>query len=470
MMCFIDVSISPTLVLYLWYHLCLVFVQASELPFWRIVSSFDGTCLKTIAADHLIWYTMAGYISIRIYAYSIDYEPYAVEMFQKMNLSVLGGFLSFFLLIFVDQTNTRFLEMYGFSKACSGRIQDVAGLAKTQLPAESAVKLIRHLNAAHILGYVGMNAIGQGSPYRQSNFFDYYNTKHKLLTPNEMKVLSRHDIDHSGLCMKELVIWCEKDVAKCRKDEYIDTHQEKLLQEKILDFRAAMDGMYDYTDQPPHFFYIHFLVLLSAIYLPLFAIDAAYAAGWADKLIILDLFQFIIVFLQCIFVVGLRSLGTNLIDPFGDDLEDLSVITFVEGTLQICHTIMRAAQPPPNSRLHAATQQHMQPEQQQQREQPRWKGNKTQGAPLRTDTGILEGAEAQITGTINSTKMASYSPPKCNITVQAYTNISPRIQQRGKIKQKQVLGFMKRWRLGKKKSSVAPLLGTQATSPKSSLV
>ena len=31
--------------------------------------------------------------------------------------------------------------------------------------------------------------------------------------------------------------------------------------------------MYDYTDQPPHFFYIHFLVLLSALYLPLFAID-----------------------------------------------------------------------------------------------------------------------------------------------------------------------------------------------------
>ena len=45
----------------------------------------------------------------------------------------------------------------------------------------------------------------------------------------------------------------------------------------------AMDGMYDYTDQPPHFFYIHFLVLLSALYLPLFAIDTAYAAGWGEE-------------------------------------------------------------------------------------------------------------------------------------------------------------------------------------------
>ena len=106
-----------------------------------------------------------------------------------------------------------------------------------------------------------------------------------------------------------------------------------------------MDGMYDYTDQPPHFFYIHFLVLLSALYLPLFAIDTAYAAGWGDeKSWGLDVLQGLIVFLQCVFVVGLRSLATNMIDPYGDDLEDLSVINYVEGTLEICSTIMNAKQ------------------------------------------------------------------------------------------------------------------------------
>lgn len=44
------------------------------------------------------------------------------------------------------------------------------------------------------------------------------------------------------------------------------------------------------------------------------------------------------------FVVGLRSLATNMIDPYGDDLEDLSVINYVEGTLEICSTIMNARQ------------------------------------------------------------------------------------------------------------------------------
>jgi len=276
----------------------------------------------------------------------LDYVPNTVELFEKTNIGILGGFLSFFLVIFVNQTNGRFLEMYGFSKACSGRIQDIAGLARTQLPTELGKTLVRHFNAAHIAGYVGINAIGMGSPYSKTHFFDVYNEKEQLLTPEEMKMLEHHDMDNAGLCMKELVTWCQEDVSDARKAGHIDTYQEKLMNEKILDFRAAMDGMYDYSDQPPHFFYIHFLVLLSALYLPMFAIDTAYATGWGDETSLgLDLLNGVIVFLQCVFVIGLRSLGTKMIDPYGDDVEDLSVILYVEATLEISSTIMNSKQP-----------------------------------------------------------------------------------------------------------------------------
>jgi hypothetical protein len=56
----------------------------------------------------------------------------------------------------------------------------------------------------------------------------------------------------------------------------------------------------------------------------------------------LDIVNGIVVLLQCIFVVGLRSLGTKMIDPYGEDLEDLSVILYVESTLEICSTIMNS--------------------------------------------------------------------------------------------------------------------------------
>ena len=76
-----------------------------------------------------------------------------------------------------------------------------------------------------------------------------------------------------------------------------------------------------------------------------------YSAGWGDEAYIgLDLLNGLIVFLQCIFVVGLRSLATKMIDPFGDDHEDLSVILYVEATLEICDTILSSSRPSRSSR------------------------------------------------------------------------------------------------------------------------
>lgn len=318
-----------------------------ELPPWRILLSWSGTSLRVLSTDKLTWLSLAIYVGIRIFANVLDYVPEQVAFFEVNNLNVLGGFLSFFLVLFVNQTNARFYEMYGFSKACSGRIQDVAGLARAQLPKDAAMEIVKHFNAAHVAGYVGLNAIGMGSPYGKASFFDVYNQQWQMLTPEEMKTITeRHDMDNSALCMKELCTWCQQDVATARQNGHLTTYEAKLMHEKILDFRAAMDGMYDYTDQPPHFFYIHFLTLLSALYLPLFSVETAYGAGWGDEIYFgFDILNGVIVFLQCIFVVGLKALGTKMIDPYGDDIEDLSVINYVEGTFSICETIMNSQQP-----------------------------------------------------------------------------------------------------------------------------
>ena len=84
----------------------------SLLLFW------SGTCLKEVSTDLLVWLTLAVYIGIRVVANMIDYVPDSVALLEKTNVGILGGFLSFFLVLFVNQTNARFLEMYGFSKAC----------------------------------------------------------------------------------------------------------------------------------------------------------------------------------------------------------------------------------------------------------------------------------------------------------------------------------------------------------------
>src|SRR6056300_726343 len=77
----------------------------AELPFWRILLFWSGTCLREIATDSLVWTTLIVYVGIRIYANIVDYVPESVELLQKTNVGILGGFLSFFLVLFVNQTN-----------------------------------------------------------------------------------------------------------------------------------------------------------------------------------------------------------------------------------------------------------------------------------------------------------------------------------------------------------------------------
>ena len=111
-----------------------------------------------------------------------------------------------------------------------------------------------------------------------------YSKKHHLLTGKEARALGRHhDMDRSGLSMKELVAWCQEDIAYASSTKVIDNGKENNFHEHIMDFRTAMDQLYNYTEQPPHFFCIHFLVLLSALYLPLFAIESALSAGWGAE-------------------------------------------------------------------------------------------------------------------------------------------------------------------------------------------
>ena len=63
--------------------------------------------------------------------------------------------------------------------------------------------------------------------------------------------------------------------------------------------------------------------------MPLFAIDTTYSSGWgAERYVGLDILNGLIMILQSICVVGLRPLGTKMIDPYGDDYEDLSVILY----------------------------------------------------------------------------------------------------------------------------------------------
>ena len=110
----------------------------------------------------------------------------------------------------------------------------VAGLACAILPSHVAERLVRHMNAAQISGYVGLNAIGHGSPYSKEFFFDHYNAQHQLMTEDEMKLVSHLNMDSGGDFMKSMCTWCQVQISQARKDKLIDTYQEQQFQDRIL--------------------------------------------------------------------------------------------------------------------------------------------------------------------------------------------------------------------------------------------
>jgi hypothetical protein len=99
--------------------------------------------------------------------------------------------------------------------------------------------------------------------------------------------------------------------------------------------------MYDHYDQPILFIYIHFIVILTAIYLPLAAVYISHevaqseTAHWFN-----DAIGLLALLLQCTFVIGTRYIAQVMRVPFAGELESLPVLSFVVGCCDMSLRLM----------------------------------------------------------------------------------------------------------------------------------
>lgn len=99
-----------------------------------------------LTSEPLLWLTMLIYVIIRIGAH-LNVLPVALNDIAGADIGVIGVFLSFFLVLFVNDANATVEKIYGLSMQCKARILDVAALAKTTLPRGNALRLVRYMNA-----------------------------------------------------------------------------------------------------------------------------------------------------------------------------------------------------------------------------------------------------------------------------------------------------------------------------------
>jgi hypothetical protein len=100
-----------------------------EEPFWKTLLYWDGTVLSHLKTDSVLWLTMALYLATRVLAR--QGLPDFVSDLDAGRMGIIGGFLTFFVVFYVNQSHKRYFQLYGHSMACKGRIFDAATLARS---------------------------------------------------------------------------------------------------------------------------------------------------------------------------------------------------------------------------------------------------------------------------------------------------------------------------------------------------
>eukprot|EP00977_Amphora_coffeiformis_P009244 scaffold2102_cov161-Amphora_coffeaeformis.AAC.28 len=305
--------------------------------FFRILFSWDGTLLRMLSKDNLMRLTMGIYALVRCGAH-LNLLPEVLNTIGGADIGIIGAFLSFFLVIFVNDSSSAFERLFEISMKVKNSILATASLARSSLPRSHAARLVRYLNAAHVAGYVGLSRT-----YTYHNFFAPLNEQNRLLTDKEIQRMQELDMDNEGICFREIVTWCMLEISTAERQKLIDPLCANQFRETILNVQTNFEELFDDADQPLSFAYYHFACFLSAVYLPLFAMSSALDAGIGDAAYwVTDVVSGFIVCLQAIFVVGLRVLAESLSAPYGANVDSLSVLHYITHTWEMSNRIIGA--------------------------------------------------------------------------------------------------------------------------------
>lgn len=311
---------------------------------FKVLHHWAGTILNEVIYDAVFWMTLILYAALRVWERlsnrnNDDGEAtYHPETEVLDSLPIVGGFLTLFLVFFVNQNHARYYDFHGDTMFIMGRICDLSALTVSSLPIERARRINRYCNAAHVIMYAGLSEHLRDGKVVQNLCRDY-----ALLTPGETSRMETLGFTNgkAGACF-ELLTWAMMDVNRALKAGLIDSMLAHEMRDQIVTFRSKIAKIFVTTLCPIPFFYVHFLSLLTAIYLPLFALMVSFKTGSVDIPWYAEIVGVALVLLQNLFVVGLRMLGQQLGNPYGDDFIDIQTTTYIIMVLSTSNRILES--------------------------------------------------------------------------------------------------------------------------------
>jgi len=192
--------------------------------------------------------------------------------------------------------------------------------------------MYRLVNAAHLLAYVGL-----GDAYNEENLFDPFNNLYRLLTKDEVERVKQINLG-GGNAYREVIAWAMSSLKQESIDGTLTNKQMKAFSAQLLNMRGQLARLFHYTDLPVPFSYVHAINFQTFLFLPLYAHSLAYSYNrnyssgkpFPAVLVLSDsMIQSLYLFWYILAMLSLRTLAQRLQDPFGHNLEDLSVLQFV---------------------------------------------------------------------------------------------------------------------------------------------
>eukprot|EP00599_Poterioochromonas_sp_BG-1_P002735 CAMPEP_0173140288 /NCGR_PEP_ID=MMETSP1105-20130129/4789_1 /TAXON_ID=2985 /ORGANISM="Ochromonas sp., Strain BG-1" /LENGTH=465 /DNA_ID=CAMNT_0014053231 /DNA_START=36 /DNA_END=1433 /DNA_ORIENTATION=+ len=310
-----------------------------------MIRSFAGTVIPKILTSRQAWLVIFEYIIIRVLLREkIIERGDDLPDISTAALAIIGSFMSFFLVFFVSQAYARFTASYGLSMNIDARIANITYLARSALKPAEAMRLARYANALHAVAYIGLS-----DAYTYSNLFQPLNEKYRLLTDFELQRLNAVGFKKGGACSREIVAWMLDLLytafreSNARKEEGvvpIDNNTLTTMASEILQLRGSIFDMYAAAEQSIPFTYMHLLVLINGGYLILisYCIGVYFALSHS---VFPDLLGAFMLACHIVFVIGMRQIGRHMIDPYGSEVQDLAVPSFLEGTIRSTRQILQ---------------------------------------------------------------------------------------------------------------------------------
>lgn len=306
----------------------------------NITTSVYGTVIPNIASAPTTWYIIILYIGLRILIQRTDPAVRATELpvINTTLVSIIGGFLSFFLVFFVSQAYSRLNQQYDAAMKCKEGISVITYFSRVSLSPCDAWRLWRYMQASHVLGFCGLSRI-----YTEANIFDVLNEKYKLLTPEETLRVKEIGVNSGSAHYKEVTAWALEllyEQCNIQRQLKMDDKTMQVMMRELMTMQSSMNVLYNFADQPIPFVYAHLLSFLTVFYLPLVTYTVAIYLPTGSKYHFPDILGGFVVFLVVLFVVGTREIGRMMLCPFEDNPCDLSVLHFLNTSIQDTRCIL----------------------------------------------------------------------------------------------------------------------------------